>query len=249
MGTVVEMSPRNAVCESCGFKGLCLPHGISSSETEQLSDIVDLGSSLPKKSYIYRAGESFRSIYAVHSGSVKTFTMSRTGDEQITGFHFPGDVIGLDAVHSKSHVCFARTLETTTLCAIPFDDLESLCREIPSLQHQLLRIMSRSLSVEEELLSTLGNKDAEQKLASLLINISLRFRERGYSESEFNLSMSRTDIANYLGLAVETVSRMFTRFHEEGLITINKKSVKINDLESFRVTAGLCCGACGGEPE
>ena len=160
--------------------------------------------------------------------------------EQITGFHLPGELVGFDAISKNSHRTYAKAMETSSICEIPFEKLETLACKLPSLQHQLLSIMSKEIHHDEEMLSLLGKKSADQKLASLLLGLSARHRERGFSATEFSLSMSRTDIGNYLGLAVETVSRLFTRFHEQGLLETHGKLVTIKDLDALRNLTGSC---------
>ena len=153
------------------------------------------------------------------------------------GFHLPGELLGLGAIHVGHHPCGARALETASVCELPYHRLEELSRRIPSLQHQLLRIMSAEILHDQQLLTLLGKKGAEERLAALLISLSDRYGERGFSYQEFHLSMSRSDIANYLGLAVETVSRLFTRFQDEGLLTAQRKYIRILDLQKMRELA------------
>lgn len=242
---VISLARVKTACESCSLHQLCLPLGLEHQDMEQLEKIIRRDRPLHRGDYLYRCDDPFGAIYAVRAGSIKTFAVTDQGDEQITGFHLPGELVGLDAITSGYHRCAAKALETTSVCEIPFQKLEELGTRIPGLQRQLLRIMSREILEDQNMMIWLGKKSAEERLALLLLRISERFRERKYSPREFNLSMSRTDIANYLGLAVETVSRLFTRFQDEGLLTVDRKHVVISDLERLREAARISDGCFG----
>ncbi len=226
-------------CGSCSLVDLCLPVGVTRDEMDELDRIVRRRRPLGRGEHVFRFGDDFRSVYAVRAGSVKTYTMTESGGEQVTGFHLPGEIIGLDAIHSGRHPSSAKTLETTSLCEIPFAQLEDLAVHIPMLGRQLVRIMSREIRGDDELLLLLGKKTADERLAALLLSLSSRLHERGFSAREFNLSMSRNDIGNYLGLAVETVSRLFTRFQQQGLISVDSKHVRLENLDALRALAGF----------
>lgn len=157
------------------------------------------------------------------------------------GFHLPGELIGLDAIAEGDHPLAAKALETTSVCEIPFSDLESLSTRVHGLQHQLLRIMSQEIRDDEHNMVILGQKSAEERLAAFLIGLSNRFKRRGFSDTQFNLSMSRSDIGNYLGLALETVSRLFTRFQNEGLIRVDRKHIELLDRHHLCMFAGAQC--------
>ena len=235
--------PRLKVaCKDCSLFQLCLPVGMDEPDLELLETIIKRRRPLQRGDYLFRLGENFRSIYAVRSGSIKTYTLSDDGSEQVTGFHLPGELVGLDAISTEQHSCSARALETASVCEIPFDRLEELWGKIPSLPRQLLRVMSKEILHDQTLLMLLGKKAAEERLASYLLNLSWRFGRRGFSSREYNLSMSRNDIGNYLGLAVETVSRIFTRFQEEGVLTVQRKHVLLHDLDRLKVLAGSVDG-------
>jgi len=236
---VPSLNQIRQACSSCSLRQLCLPYGVAETDLDQLERIVSRRKPVPGGEPLFRQGEQLGALYAVRSGSVKTHALSRDGNEQITGFHFPGELVGLDALSADVHGCTATTLETTTVCAIPFDRLDELAGRIPGLRRQLLRLMSRELVEDEQMLLLVGQKTAEQRLAALLLSISTRFQSRGYSATEFNLSMSRDDIGNYLGLAVETVSRLFTRFQSDRVLRVRRKNVQILDLERLHVIAGV----------
>ncbi|WJW75640.1 fumarate/nitrate reduction transcriptional regulator Fnr [Thiohalobacter sp. IOR34] len=236
---VISLSNIKTACESCSLHQLCLPLELAHDDIEALDRIIKQRKPLHRGDYLFQMGDPFRAIYAVRSGSIKTFTSSGNGDEQVTGFHLPSEIVGLDAITSHRHPCSARALETTSVCEIPFDQLEALGNRIPGLQRQLLRIMSREILEDQNMMIWLGKKSAEERLAALLLRISQRFQERKFSALEFNLSMSRTDIANYLGLAVETVSRLFSRFQQEGLLNVDRKHLIIHDLDGLQRMAGI----------
>ncbi|GBU09379.1 fumarate/nitrate reduction transcriptional regulator [Gammaproteobacteria bacterium] len=232
------LNSLKVACANCSLQQLCVPVGLEGDEFSKLEAIVGRGRPLVKGSHIYLPADNFNSLYAIRAGAVKTYTISTDGEEHVTGFYLPGEVIGLDAVCSGTHPCGARTLETTSLCELPFDRLEDLAAVVPSISRQLLRIMSQELRSDEQLLMMVGSQSAEARLASLFLSLSMRLNRRGYSATEFNLSMSRADIGSFLGLAVETVSRLIKRMQENKLVSINHREVKLLDLDKLRTIAG-----------
>jgi len=234
---IIDLPSARVACTDCGLFQLCLPVGIDSQDLELLDSIIKRRRPIKRGEHLFRIGDPFQAIYAVRSGSIKTYIPTEDGYEQVIGFHLPGELVGLDAISSENHPCAGKALETTSVCEIPFDRLEELSERIPSLRHQLLKIMSREILHEQSLLMLLGKKNAEERLASLLVSLSSRYQQRGFSPTEFNLSMSRNDIGNYLGLVVETVSRLFTRFQEEGLLTVQRKHICILDLPRLHAIA------------
>jgi len=204
--------------------------GLAVDDVERLDHIIKRNRPLHRGDHLFRNGDRFRSLFVVKTGSVKTFTPSEDGGEQVLGFHLPGEIIGLDAIEREEHTCSAKVLETSAICEIPFARLEELSSTLPSLQHQMYRLLSKEISQDTEMLMLLGKKNAEERLATFLLSLSNRFRKRGLSATDFYLSMSRHEIGNYLGLAVETVSRLFTRFQEEGLLQVERKHVQLLSL-------------------
>jgi len=235
---VVDLQGLKRACKACSLQELCLPVGISDTELETLERIIKQKRPLQRGEHLYRSGEPLTALYAVRAGSVKTHSVTDDGQEQVIGFHLPGELLGLDAISEGRHPCAAKALETTSVCEIPFDRLEEIAARVPGLQHQLFRIMSKGLRSDEQFMALLGKKASDQRLAAFLLSLSSRFGQRGYSHSEFHLSMSRSDIANYLGLAVETVSRLFTRFQSAGLIRVERKLIRINDMEGMKRMSG-----------
>lgn len=233
------LSKDNIACKLCALAPLCLPKGIKDQELQKLSNIIEQREPKKRGSYWFRTGEKFRSIFAVRSGCVKTYRISDTGEEQISGFYLPGDIIGLDAIESGYYSCSAKVLQPSSVCEIPYEKLEALCDEVPYVYKRFINILSREIMNEQWLITLLGRTTAESRVAALLCNISERFALRGYSANSFILGMPRSDIGNYLGLAVETVSRVFSRFHNDELIVAKGKQIRILDRERLRRLAGL----------
>lgn len=230
---------RNGVaCQDCSLYQLCLPVEVEGADLEQLDRIIRRRRPLRRGEYLFRAGDPLRAVYAVRSGSVKTFTCSSAGDDHVTGFHLPGELIGLDSIGAGVHPCSARALETSSVCEVAYEGLEDLAMKIRGLQRQLLRLMSREIHHDEKMMALLGRTAAEERLAALLYDMAGRFRERGFSSRVFRLSMSRHEIGSYLGLAVETVSRLFTRLQADGLLSVQHRYVKIHDMDRLHRLAG-----------
>jgi len=230
---VVSIEQIKIACKDCSLSRLCLPLGLESGDIDKLDQIVKRNRPLHRGDHLFRQGDQFGSLYAVKTGSIKTYSPSEDGGEQVLGFHLPGELIGLDAIEENKHHCSAKVLETTAVCEIPFDRLESLSHHLPSLQHQLFRLLSREIGHDEDMLTLLGKRNAEERLAAFLVSLSERFQKRGFSALDYNLSMSRHEIGNYLGLAVETVSRLFTRFQEEGIIKAERRHIQLLNLNKL----------------
>lgn len=226
-------------CNDCSLNPICLPLAVSVDELDQLEDIMRRGRPLKRGEHLYRASDPFESVFAVRSGAVKTYVVSEDGEEQVTGFYLPGEIVGMDGISTAHHVTSAKTLETSSVCEIPFARLEELSSKIPSLQHHFFSLMSREIQADRELHMLLSKKSADDRIASLLISIANRQKLRGLSGQRIRLPMSRYDIANYLGLAVETVSRIFTRFQQQGLLAVEGREVEILDREALCGTGRL----------
>ncbi|MEE9494687.1 MAG: fumarate/nitrate reduction transcriptional regulator Fnr [Gammaproteobacteria bacterium] len=238
---IVSLQQLKVACQQCSLREICLPVGVNQDEIEQLDEIIGRKKPLNKGDYLYHIGDKFNSIYAVRSGSLKSFCTTESGEEQITGFHLPGELVGLDAIADNAHPVTARALETTSVCEIPFDKLNDLSGKLIGLRKQILRVMSREIKEDHHNMLLLGQKTAEERLAAMLMSISGRQKIRGFSPNEFFLTMSRGDIGNFLGLALETVSRLFGRFQEEKLIQVNRKYITIIDMEKLTKLAGSHC--------
>ncbi|QEW07039.1 fumarate/nitrate reduction transcriptional regulator Fnr [Nitrincola iocasae] len=225
-------------CSTCSLSSLCLPVSLNMTEMERLDTIIDKSRPLKKGEHLFRQGDTFGSVYAIRAGSVKSYSITDDGEEQITGFFFPGELVGLSAYDTSTYPVSVKVLETTTVCEIPFERLDELSGHMPELRRQLLRTMSKEICNDQQMMMLLSKKNAEQRVASFLLKLSQRFHERGYSASFFRLSMSRNEIGNYLGLAVETISRIFTRFQTLGLIHVDGKEVEILDSEKLNEHSG-----------
>ena len=231
---VISLDKIKVACRDCSLSALCLPMGLRPEDVDRLDAIVKRNRPLQRGDNLFRAGEPFRHLFVVKTGAVKTFTQTNDGDEQVVGFHLPGEVLGLDAIQDGLHGCSARALETTAICELPFERLEDLSSNIPSLQHQMFRLLSKEISHDAEMMALLGRSTAEERVASFLISLSERFKRRGFSATDFCLSMSRQEIGSYLGLALETVSRLFTRFQDDKILKVERKHVQIIDMERLR---------------
>jgi CRP/FNR family transcriptional regulator len=232
--TVVTLNDLKVACENCSLSRLCLPMGLDEKDVTRLDQIINRTKPHHRNDYLFREGDTFKGIYAVKTGSIKTYISREDGSDQVLGFHLPGEIIGLDAIETGTHGCTAKVLETTAVCLIPYEKLEKLSVEIPSLQHQMFRLMSREITNESNMLILLGKRNADERLATFLLSLSQRYKQRGFSATEFNLSMSRNEIGNYLGLAVETVSRLFTRFQDEGILKVERKHIELLDMEAVQ---------------
>ncbi len=231
---VINLTNLKAACNDCSLRDLCLPLGLGESDMRELDGAVRSRRKLKKGEMLYRVGDPFRALFAIRSGSTKTCQIAADGSVQITGFHLPGELLGVDAISSDKHPCDVMALENSEFCELPFDKLEILAHNIPGLQHQLFRLMSREIMEEEAQLLMLGRMKAEERLAAFLVSISKRYQRLGYSPVDLRLPMSRQDLGDYLGLALETVSRLFSRFQEEALIEVQGRSVKLLSLDRLR---------------
>jgi CRP/FNR family transcriptional regulator len=229
-------------CSSCNLRELCLPIGLSRSELERLDGVVGMRRSVPRGQAIFRTGEPFRSIYAVRTGFFKTCVSTPDGRDQVTGFQMAGEVIGLDGIGSELHQCDAVALEDSQVCVIPYGRLEELSREFTDLQHQFHKIMSREIVRDHSVMLLLGSMRAEERLAAFLLNLAQRLKARGFSSEALLLRMTRDEIGSYLGLKLETVSRTFTRFQDEGLLDVKLRAIRIMDEPALRKLVSRATG-------
>jgi CRP/FNR family transcriptional regulator len=225
-------------CQSCSLAELCLPRGLSVEDTETLNRYIKRERTLERGEYLYHMGDTDRALFVVRSGSFKTCLSTGGGDEQVLGFYLPGELIGLEAFETSRHDCSAVALQTSAICEIPGDKVEELCSVVSGLHHQMHMLIGREIKNNHAMLLLLGKKTAQQKLATFLLSLSERFSQRGFSRIDFNFIMSRRDIGNYLGIAVETVSRILAQMQEHGLLTVDHRHVHIHDIERLRALAG-----------
>lgn len=229
---------HNIACQDCSLYRLCLPLGLHSNDLVQLDQIIKRSQSYKRSQSLFTEDSKFTSLYVVRSGSFKTTISASNGRDQVTGFYFPGEFIGLDAIHQQTYQTNAKALESSSVCELPFENLQDLGKDMPQLQIQLLTRLSKELAGDKSLMLLLGKKTAGEKLATFLLSLSKRFHERGFSATEFQLSMARSDIANHLGLAVETVSRILSRFQDDELITITGKTISLTNIDKLKALCG-----------
>lgn len=230
-------SPRGASahvsCSMCNMRQTCLPVGLANEELDRLSNLIAVRRRIKKGAALYREGESFTSLYAVRTGVLKTVMHAADGHEQVTGFHMASDVIGLDGVDSHQHTSSAIALEDSEVCVVPFGQLEDLSHDLPVFQRQIYRLMSREIVREHNAMLLLGGLRADARLAAFLLDLVQRMTRRGYSGQQLVLRMTREEIGSYLGLKLETVSRMFSKFVEDGLIQVKLRDVRILKPEAL----------------
>jgi CRP/FNR family transcriptional regulator len=237
----VQQTCDPVACGNCGIYNLCLPLGLKHADLSLLDSIVRRKAVFKRGQLFFRPGQRFDFIYAIRSGSVKSYLSTEDGRTQITGFHIAGELLGLSALAGRQYTCGAKALETTSVCVVDAGRFEELAREIPSLQYHMLTIMSKQIRDDEELMLLLGKRSAKEKLAAYLLGLSRRYASRNYSPNEFHLSMSRGDIGNYLGIAEETVCRILSRFRDENLITTHRRHICLNDIERLHAMADAGC--------
>jgi len=221
-------------CSTCAFGSVCLPVGVDKQALRDLHMLVEHVGPYHPGDVVFRQGTKFSAIFAVRAGAVKTRRVDDAGREQILGFHLPGEVVGLDAIHGARYPCDAVALDTVYVCRFSFPALATLATKIPDVQQRLFELLSADIRRVTRLA---GDHSADERLAAFLLELSERFAARGFSASRFHLKMSRTDIANYLRLAAETVSRVLRRFHETGLIRIDGREVELVDALRLRELA------------
>ncbi|MBT4521902.1 MAG: fumarate/nitrate reduction transcriptional regulator Fnr [Halieaceae bacterium] len=221
-------------CGNCRLNAICLPLALKSEDIDQLDDIIQRGKPLQKSQHLYREGDDFQSVYAVRSGTLKAYKTTDDGREQVTGFYFPGEILGMDGISNNSHASSAKALETSAVCEIPFSSLEKLSTLMPNLQRHFFQLMSREITEDQMLITLLSKNSAEERVTALLLSISSRNARRKLSATQFRLPMSRVDIGNYLGLTVETVSRVFSRLQKMDILRVDNKEIEILDVNELR---------------
>ncbi|XKE46596.1 fumarate/nitrate reduction transcriptional regulator Fnr [Halomonas organivorans] len=221
-----SLSPETR-CQTCCHRSLCLPLSLGLEDLERFDTIVRRRAPLAKGATLFRQGATFTGIYVVRSGSLKQVTTEGGVDGQLTHFYLPSELVGLDGIDENAYPGTVIALQTTTVCEIPFDRLDALSERLPVLRTQLYRSMSKEMREDLRMLRLLSHKTAEQRLAIFFTRLSDRFRRRGYSPYSFRLSMTRADIGNHLGLAVETVSRILSRFQQQGLVAVSGREIHL----------------------
>ncbi len=238
----VSWGRKTAVsCNNCSLSELCLPQGLTVDELARLESSIEKTIKIPKKSFLYRRDDVQQAIYAVKSGAIKTALSTVDGQEQILGFYLPGDLLGFDAFAQSKHSCDAQALDDTLVCELKLDAFEELCGSIANMRNGMMRQVGVQIEREHQMLLTLGQMRTEERLATFLLGISERNKARGFASNAFNLPMARHDLANYLGMAVETLSRMFSRLQEDGIIRVQHRLIEIEAMDRLRALAHYNC--------
>jgi CRP/FNR family transcriptional regulator, anaerobic regulatory protein len=230
----MDINSIKVACSSCNLRELCLPMGLNAVEIDKLDSVISTRKRIKRGAALFSAGEKFTSLYAVRSGFFKTCVTTADGRDQVTGFQMTGEIIGLDGIVSDHHSCDAIALEDAEVCVMPFDQVEQLSREFTTLQHHVHKIMSREIVRDHSVMLLLGSMRAEERLAAFLLNLVQRLHARGFSQSELILRMTREEIGSYLGMKLETVSRTFSKFVEEGIIEVKQRYVHIKKTDGLR---------------
>ncbi len=240
MGTSVPIRTDSlkVACSSCNLRELCLPVGLSSHQMQELDELIASRRAVPRGGTLFRSGETFTALYAVRTGFFKTCVTSEDGRDQVTGFQMAGELLGLDGIGSDRHTCDAVALEDSQVCTIPYDRLEELSQRFGDLQRQFHKIMSREIVRDHGVMLLLGSMRAEERLAAFLLNLTQRLQARGFSPSSLMLRMTREEIGSYLGLKLETVSRAFSKFQDDGVLEVKQRDIRILDQEALQLLVG-----------
>lgn len=234
--TVLESHAQSfkVACSNCNLRELCMPLGLDSADMERIDDMVASRRKIKRGALLFRNGEKFNNLYAIRTGFFKTCIACEDGRDQVTGFQMAGEIIGLDGIVNDIHTCNAVALEDAEVCVMPFDRIEELSREVKSLQRHVHKVMSREIVRENSVMLLLGSMRAEERLAAFLLNLVQRLHARGFSQTELVLRMTREEIGSYLGLKLETVSRTFSKFVEDGIVEVKQRHVRIIDTDALK---------------
>jgi CRP/FNR family transcriptional regulator, anaerobic regulatory protein len=226
-------------CSNCNLRDLCMPIGLSTEELKRVDELVTRRPIIKRGSTLFHNGEKFTSLYAIRTGFFKTSVTTEDGRDQVTGFQMAGEIIGLDGIVNDHHTCDAIALEDAEVCVLPFERIEEISREVKALQHHIHKIMSREIVREHGVMLLLGNMRAEERLAAFLLNLVQRLHARGFSQSDLVLRMTREEIGSYLGLTLETVSRTFSKFADDGLVAVNQRHIHIHNADALKGMVNL----------
>lgn len=234
---IKRMTPHTikVACSSCNLRELCMPVGLKPEDMDRINEIVTTRRQIKRGANLFSNGEKFTSLYAIRTGFFKTCIASEDGRDQVTGFQMAGEIIGLDGIVHDHHTCDAVALEDADVCVMPFDRIEELSREVSALQHHVHKMMSREIVREHGVMLLLGSMRADERLAAFLLNLVQRLHARGFSQSELILRMTREEIGSYLGLKLETVSRTFSKFAEDGIVEVRQRHLRILNTEALKL--------------
>lgn len=236
----IKIHPMNSqaikvACSNCNLRELCMPMGLKAEELEKIDEVVATRRKVKRGARLYTNGDKFTSLYAIRTGFFKTCITTEDGRNQVTGFQMAGEIIGLDGIVRENHTCDAVALEDAEVCVMPFEQIEELSREVVALQRHVHKILSREIVREHGVMLLLGSMRAEERLAAFLLNLVQRLHARGFSQSELLLRMTREEIGSYLGLKLETVSRTFSKFVEDGVVEVKQRHVRILDTDGLKL--------------
>lgn len=230
----MKLEAIKVACSNCNLRELCMPVGLNADELNRIDELVATRRRIKRGTALFHNGDAFTSLYAIRTGFFKTCVTTEEGLDQVTGFQMAGEIIGLDGIVNDHHTCDAIALEDAEICVLPFDRIEELSREVNALQHHVHKIMSREIVREHGVMLLLGSMRAEERLAVFLLNLVQRLHARGFSQSELVLRMTREEIGSYLGLKLETVSRTFSKFAEDGIVEVKQRHIQINDIDALK---------------
>lgn len=235
---ISNVSRLKTLCSSCNLREVCLPNGCGVADKQRLDDLIHTRKRVRQGERLYVEGERFNALYAVRAGFLKSNVVFEDGREQVTGFYMAGEIVGMDGIGTDTHQCNVVALEDSEVCVIPYTRLAEMSRDMPSLQHHVNRIMSREIVRDQGIMLLLRSMRSEERLATFLLNLSQRFLARGYSPYEFHLRMTREDIGSFLGMRLETISRTFSKFQDDGLVKVEHKHIHIVDLDGLKRVGG-----------
>jgi CRP/FNR family transcriptional regulator len=238
----VNLLQSHISCVACSLNQICLPSGLSLGELGELDNTIDKTLKFKKKTLIFKASDPLDGIYAVKSGAVKTSISNEDGLEQILEFHMPGDILGFDAFDTNMHKCSATAIEDTLVCKINMEVFEDLCSRLPGVRKVMFHQVGKEITHIQKMLLSLGQQQADERFAVFLLKMATHYQARGFSHNEFILPMSRQDLSNYLGMAVETLSRIASRMTDDGVLQFNRRMVMILDRKKLEVLAHSSCG-------
>jgi CRP/FNR family transcriptional regulator len=239
--SVISIRDLQTRCSRCDIRELCLPVGLDAAALRQLDHVITTRRRVRRGEALFHTDDPFAALFAVRVGTLKISVRSADGREQITGYQMSGDLVGLDGIASGHHQCNAIALEDSEACVMPFERLAEIARDVAPLQRTLHRFLSREIGRDQQLMLALGRLGAEERLAAFLLNLGERHRARGFASREFVLRMTRAEIGNYLGLTLETVSRLFSQLQRDGLLQVDGRLIRTLDLEGLRKRAGQDC--------
>jgi len=230
----MKFEAMRVACSNCNLRELCLPVGLSEGDMQRIDDLVTARRALKRGEVLFRAGDRFESLFAVRTGFFKTRVSAEDGRDQVTGFQMAGELLGLDGISADRHSCDAVALEDSQVCQIPYARLEEVSHAVPELQRQFHKVMSREIVRDHGVMLLLGSMRAEARLAAFLMNLTQRLQARGFSGTSLVLRMTREEIGSYLGLKLETVSRAFSRFQDDGLLEVKQRDIRVLDEPGLR---------------